>query len=217
MISIIIADDHAVVREGLKRILSDIHNYAVDEAQTCAELLEKTRDKKYDLVLLDISMPDKSGVEVLKQLKDEQPGLPVLILTIYPEEQYAVQMLKAGASGYLTKTSAPEELIKAIHRVIEGKIYVNASVAEMLASKLKQNTGRLPHEMLSGREYEVFCLIASGKRNKDIAHQLSVSEKTVSTYRSRLLEKMEMQNNAEVIRYALKHNLLNTHNSATIK
>lgn len=213
MIRILIADDHTIVREGLKRILRDSLSVEVVEAKNGSEVLLKTGGKSFDLILLDIAMPDMNGLEVLKQLKHKHPALPVLMLTIFPEEQYAVQALKAGASGYLTKDSAADELIHAIKRIMEGGTYVSESLGEILAGKLTRVKERLPHEQLSGREHEVLCFIALGKRIKDIAGQLSVSEKTISTYRYRLLEKMNMSNNAELTRYVLEHHLLDTFNN----
>lgn len=208
MTRILIADDHAIVREGLKKVLEG-RGYELDEARNCCELLKKIGRQKYNLVILDISMPDSNGLEVLGKMKSEQPGLPVLILTIYPEEQYALFMIKAGASGYLTKGSVPEELVKAVQSILSGKMYITASLAEILAGTFKQNKG-LPHEKLSAREYEVFRHLVSGKRNKEIAKELSVSEKTISTYRCRLLEKMNMLSNAELVHYALNHHLWDT-------
>lgn len=209
MIRILIADDHEVVRRGLKQILAETSDMAVtDEASNGEEVLDKVNSKAFDVVLLDISMPGKSGLDVLKQLRSIRPQLPVLVLSIYPEEQYAVRVLKAGASGYLTKESAPEELISAIRKVSSGRKYITPSLAEKLAHQLDFTSERPLHEILSDREYQVMVMIASGKALKEIAESLSLSVKTVSTYRSRILEKMGMKNNAELVRYAIQNNLL---------
>ncbi|MCZ6632217.1 MAG: response regulator transcription factor, partial [bacterium] len=204
MIHALIADDHTIVREGLKQILSETTDITVaDVASTGQEVIEKVRANTYDVVLLDISMPDKTGLEVLKQIKTEHPDLPVLILTMYPEAQYAIRALRAGASGYLIKESTPDELVKAVRTVSEGRRYVSASLAERLAFDLTGDSDRLPHELLSDREYQVMCRIASGRTVSQIAEELSLSVKTISTYRSRLLEKMNLQNNAELTHYAI--------------
>jgi two-component system invasion response regulator UvrY len=209
MIKILVADDHAVVREGLKQILSETPDMVVAaEASSGQEVLNKVRENNYDVVLLDISMPGRGGLDVLKQLKDEKPGLPVLILSIYPEEQYAVRALRAGASGYLTKESASDELIAAIRKISQGRKYVSASLAEKLAFDMEINAEKPTHEMLSDREYQVMCMIAKGKTIKEIAGELSLSVKTISTYRSRILDKMRMKNNAELTHYAIKNKLV---------
>jgi DNA-binding NarL/FixJ family response regulator len=209
MIKILIADDHPVVRKGLKEIIKDNSDMVVaDEAGHGQEVLEKALKKKFDVVVLDISMPGRSGLEVLKQLKRERPELSVLILSIHPEEHYALRVLKAGASGYLTKESVPDELIKAIRRISTGRKYISSTLAEKLAFDLEDGAERPAYEKLSDREYEVMCLIASGKTLKEIAEGLCLSVKTISTYRSRILEKMKMRNNAELTHYALKHNLV---------
>ncbi len=209
MIKILVADDHAVVREGLKQILSETPDMVVAaEAGSAQEVLNKVWEDSYDVVLLDISMPGRGGLDVLKQLKDEKPGLPVLILSIYPEEQYAVRALKAGASGYLTKESAPDELIAAIRKVSQGGKYVSASLAEKLAFDMEIDSKKPPHEMLSDREYQVMCMIAKGNTIKEIACELSLSVKTISTYRSRIIDKMRMKGNAELTHYAIKNRLI---------
>lgn len=208
MIRIIIADDHAVVRKGLKQIFDETLDLVVtDEANSGIELLDKIRKNDYDVVILDISMPGKDGLDTLKELKGIKPDLPVLIFTIYPEEQYAVRVLKAGASGYINKESEPELLIEAIRKVSHGRKYISPYLAELLASNL--DTGEAPlHEQLSDREYQVMCMIASGKTATDIAKELSLSINTISTYRIRILEKMGMKNNAEITHYALKNRLV---------
>jgi two-component system invasion response regulator UvrY len=209
MIKILIADDHAVVREGLKMILSESPDLVVAaEASTGQEVLNMISKKELDLVVLDIAMPGRGGLDILKEIKSQKPKLPVLILSMYPEEQYAVRVLKAGASGYMTKESAPHELINAINQISKGKKYVSPSLAEKLALDLEISTDRPLHESLSDREYQVMCMIASGKTLKEIAEQLSLSIKTISTYRSRILEKMNMKSNAELTHYAIKNRLV---------
>jgi DNA-binding NarL/FixJ family response regulator len=209
MIKILIADDHPVVRKGLKEIIQATPDMTVSgEASDGQEVLEKVMKIDFDVVVLDIAMPGRSGLDILKELKSEKPELPVLILSIHPEEQYAVRVLKAGASGYLTKDSAPDELITAIRKVSRGKKYISASLAEKLAYDLEIGAEKPLHETLSDREYEVMCLIASGKTVKEIAEQLFLSGKTISTYRSRILEKMKMRSSAELTHYAIKQELV---------
>jgi DNA-binding NarL/FixJ family response regulator len=209
MIKILIADDHAIVREGLKQILAETVDMVVSDEATCGhEVLKKVWDNEYDVVILDISMPGRDGVDILKQLKGKKPHLPILVLSMHPEEQYAIRVLKAGAAGYLTKESAPDKLITAIRRVSTGRKYVSSALAEKLAFDLERDTKEPLHETLSDREYQVMCKIASGKRVQEIAEELSLSVKTVSTYRARILEKMKMKNNAELMRYAIKHELV---------
>ncbi len=209
MIKLLIGDDHAIVREGLKQIISDTTDIIVaDEASNGKEVMDKVLRNGNDIVLLDISLPGRSGLDVLKEIKSEKPDLPVLILSMYPEEQYAVRALRAGASGYLTKSSAPDELIKALRMVFLGKKYVSSSLAEKLASYLNSYEEKPLHEKLSDREYEVMRMLASGKRVTDIAEGLSLSIKTISTVRTRILEKMKMKNSAEIIHYAVKHGLV---------
>lgn len=209
MIKIFIADDHAIVREGLKQIVAETSDMAVtDEADTGHEVLEKVSENDYDVLVLDITMPGLNGLDALKQLRSQRPDLPVLVLSIHPEEQYAVRVLRAGASGYLTKESAPDELISAIRKVSMGGKYVTPSLAEKLASDLVVDGKKPLHETLSDREYQVLCMIASGKTVTEIAGELFLSEKTISTYRSRILEKMKMKTNAELIHYAIKHGLV---------
>lgn len=209
MIKILIADDHAVVREGLKQIISETSDMRVtDEANNGQEVLNKVSEQHYDVVLLDITLPGRSGLDVLKQLKSKMPKLPVLMLSVHPEEQYAVRTLKAGASGYLTKGSATDELIAAIRKISTCKKYVSSSLAEKLAFDLDLDYDKPRHEILSDREYQVMSMIASGKTVKEIADELSLSVQTISTYRSRILEKMKMKNNAEIIYYAVKQGLV---------
>ncbi|MFC1764170.1 response regulator [Planctomycetota bacterium] len=209
MLKILVADDHTVVRKGLKQILGEVPDMIVaGEASDGLETLHKVREDHYDMVLLDIAMPGISGLDVLKQLRSERPDLPVLMLSMYPEEQYAVRTLKAGASGYLTKESASDELIAAIRKVCSGGRYVTSSLAEKLAACLGTHSDTPVHEKLSDREYQVVCMIASGKTVTEIAEALSLSVKTISTNRSRALTKMGMKTNAEITYYAIKHGLV---------
>jgi two-component system invasion response regulator UvrY len=208
MIRTLIVDDHAIVRKGLRQILEETTDIVVsDEAETGNEALEKIRKNDYDAIILDISMPDRNGLDILKQIKSEKPDLAVLILSIHPEDQYAVRALRSGASGYLTKESAPEELIEAVRRISGRRKYISSSLAEKLASKLESDSEQPLHEALSDREYEVMLMIAKGSAMKDIAEGLHLSVKTVSTYRSRVLQKMQMKNNAELIHYVISNEL----------
>ena len=209
MLKILVVDDHTIVREGLKQILSEVSDIIVaGEASDGNQALNQVYKGDYDLVLLDIAMPGIRGLDVLKQLKTEKPDLPILMLSMYPEEQYAVRTLKAGASGYLTKESAPEELIAAIRKVCAGGKYVTSSLAEKLALYLETDFEKSAHELLSDREYQVVLMIASGKTVSQIATELSLSVKTISTNRSRALTKMGMKTNAELTYYAIKHGLV---------
>ena len=208
MIKVLIADDHAVVRQGLIQILSGIPDMTVaDEAANGQEVLDKARTGSYEVVLLDITMPGRSGFDILKDLKHSQPNLPVLVLSIHSEEQYALRTLKAGAAGYLTKESAPEELVSAIRKVVGGGKYISPGLAEKLAFSLETADDRLPHETLSDREFQVLRLMAGGKTTKEIAEELALSVKTISTYRSRLLLKLKLNTNAELIQYAIQNDL----------
>jgi len=209
MIRVLIADDHAVVRQGLKQILGDTPEMVVaGEATTGQEVLDKVRAEAWDVVILDISMPDHSGLDILKQLRSERPKLPVLVLSMHSEDQYAMRVLKAGASGYLTKDSAPDELVKAVRKVVRGGRYVSAFLAEKLAFEIGTDSNRLPHETLSDREFQVLRGIAAGKSVTEIAAELYLSPKTVSTYRARLLQKMNLTTNAELIHYAFQNHLI---------
>jgi DNA-binding NarL/FixJ family response regulator len=209
MIKIFIADDHAIVRKGLKQIISETPDMIVsEEADNGLEALDKISENNYDVILLDISMPGKNGLEILRLVRKKKPKLPVLMLSVHSEEQYAVRSLRAGASGYLTKESAPDELIAAIRTISKGGKFVNASLAEKLISELEIYVERPSHETLSDREYQVMCMSAMGNTLKEIAQELSLSIQTVSTYRTRILEKMNMNSIAEVIRYAVKHGLV---------
>ena len=207
-INVLIADDHAIVRQGLKQILSETEDLLVTgEADDGAEALNLARQQPWDVFLLDVSMPNRNGIDTLKQLKKEFPRLPVLILSMHPEEQYAVRALKAGASGYLTKQSAPELLVTAIRQVASGKKYLSPAVAQQLAEAISDNSDKSPHERITDREYQVLVMIAAGKTLTQIAEGLNLGVATVSTYRARLLEKMGLKSTAELIRYGLEHGL----------
>ena len=208
MIRILIADDHPIVRQGLKQILSEESDMGVfGEAQNSQEVLELVRKQDWDIVILDITMPGRGGIDVLKELKHQYPKLPLLILSMHPEDQYAVRALKAGAAGYLTKESAQEELIKAIRKIVRGGKYISSTLAEKLAFDLETETEKPLHETLSDREHQVLLMIASGKTVSGIAEELSLSVKTIDTYRARILEKMKMKTNAELTHYVIKNNL----------
>lgn len=209
MINILIADDHAIVREGLKQILSEEDDILVTgEAGDAAELFQLLQYNSYDLIVLDINMPGKTGLEALKEIKLMYHGLPVLILSMYSEDQYGLRAIKAGASGYLKKVSAPDELVKAIKKIIGGGKYISASLAESLADNFGMDYRSAPHETLSDREYDVLCKIAAGQTADSIAEELSISVHTVYSYRNRILEKMNMKSNVELTRYAIKNKLL---------
>jgi DNA-binding NarL/FixJ family response regulator len=209
MIRILIADDHPIVRAGLRQIILEAADMVVAaEASDGHEVLAKVRQADFDVVLLDLTIPGLSGLDVLKQVKIEKPNLRVLILSVHPEDQYAVRVLRAGAWGYVTKASAPEQLIAAIRKVHEGRRYVSPVLAEQLAEHLEPGAATMPHESLSDREYQVLCLLASGKTATEIAVTLVLSVKTVSTYRSRILEKMGMRTNAELTHYAIQNRLV---------
>jgi two-component system invasion response regulator UvrY len=209
MIKILVADDHPIVRRGLKQIIADSPGMVVTgEASNGQKVLDQVQKNDYDVVLLDISMPGRSGLDILGQLKSERPGLAILVLSIYPEEQYAVRVLRSGASGYMTKESAPEELIAAIRVVSSGRKYVSSSLAQRLATELGAAAQKSTQELLSDREYSVLRLIASGKTKGGIAEELSLSPKTISTYRSRILKKLGLKTDVELVRYAIEHRLL---------
>jgi two-component system, NarL family, invasion response regulator UvrY len=209
MLKILIADDHPVFRRGLKQIISDNPDMAVTgEAADGLEALRQVGAGDWDVVLLDITMPGRDGIDVLTQLRKEKPELPILMLSMHPEEQYALRALTLGASGYLTKESAADELVAAIRKVSTHGRYVSASLAERLAAALDLTSGKAPHETLSNREFKVMTMIASGETATGIARGLSLSVKTISTYRSRILRKMGMKNNAELTYYAVKNHLV---------
>jgi len=209
MIRLLIADDHAVVRAGLKNILEETRDITVRaEASTGPEVIEQVRKETFDVILLDIFLPKKNGFEVLKSLKVFKPRLPILILSINPEAQFAIRFIKAGAAGYLTKWAEPAELVKAIRTVAAGKRYITSSLGERLALYFDDDIDTLPHEKLSDREYEVFLMLAEGKSTHDIAEALSLSPNTISTYRARIFEKMHLENVAQLIHYAIKYDLV---------
>jgi two-component system invasion response regulator UvrY len=209
VIRILIADDHAIVRRGLKEILEDEFEGAIfDEAGNAQHVLERVQSHAWDIVILDITMPGRSGLDLLRDLQQLRPELPVLILSMHPENQYAKRVLRAGAAGYMNKETAPMELVKAVRKVLAGGRYVSAELAEKLAADLSADAGRLPHERLSDREFEVMRMIASGKTISQIAKDLHLSVTTVSTHRARILEKMGLANNAELMRYAMRNGLI---------
>jgi two-component system invasion response regulator UvrY len=209
MIRILIADDHAIVRKGLKLLLQEEYPSAVvEEAGDAEGLIKKVITGEWDVVICDMNMPGRSGLDALKQIKQISPKLPVLIMSMYPAEQYAIRVLKAGASGYLSKDSIHDELINAVQTVLRGKKFITPLIAEKLLEAFDTDSDRSLHELLSDREFDVFKLLASGKTISEIADQLSISATTVSTYRSRILEKMSMRTNAELTRYSLENNLL---------
>ncbi len=208
-IRVLIADDHAIIRQGLKQILSDTDDLEIaGEADGGIKALQMIRDNTYDVVLMDVSMPDRNGIDSLKLIRKENPRLPVLMLSMHPEEQYAIRALRAGAAGYLSKQGAPEQLVTAIRQVASGKKFVSAAVAEELANSIGEDHERPLHEKLSDREYQTLCMIASGKTLTQIGEELNLSVKTISVYRARLLEKMKLRNNAELTHYGLKHGLV---------
>lgn len=208
MYKILIGDDHAIIRKGLRQILrEEITDCEIDEAADGSEVIRKINEKLFDVLILDISMPKRNGIDILNQLKIEKPDLPILILSIHPEEQYAIRVLKAGAAGFINKASAPEELVQAIRKITGGGKYISPVVAEQLATNIL-GSEQAPHEQLSDREYQVMLLIAGGNTVKEIAEELALSIKTISTYRSRLMEKLNMDNNAKITKYVLQNNLL---------
>jgi two-component system, NarL family, invasion response regulator UvrY len=208
MTRVIVIDDHPVVREGLKKIILDGSLQIAGEAADGEEALNVVRNNPCDVVLLDITLPKKNGLEVLKQIKAELPRIPVLVLTMHSEDEYAVRMLRAGASGYLTKESTPTNLVAAIRKVVRGGRYVSPTLAEKLAFDLHADSDRPLHELLSDREYQILTMLSSGKTVSEIAAELALSVKTISTYRVRVLEKLQLKNNAEMTRYAIKEGLV---------
>jgi two-component system, NarL family, invasion response regulator UvrY len=209
MAHILIVDDHAVVRAGLRQFLMDDPQVSkVDEADSGQQAMEALRRSRYDLLILDINMPGRNGLDILRNVTSAHPDTKVLIVSGYPERQYAVNVLKSGASGYISKESAPEELLKATHTVLGGRRYVSATLAEQLVTDLDIDSDKPIHSKLSEREFQIFCKLASGKAVSDIAHELCLSVKTVSTYRSRVLEKMNFVSNADITTYALRNGLM---------
>ncbi len=213
MIRIVIADDHTIMREGLKRIFVgtddiDVVGEAIDSSST----LKKVKEGGFEVLLLDLSMPGRNGIELIRQIKQEAPKLSILILTMYEEEQYAVRAIRAGALGYLTKESAETQLVNAIRRVASGRPYISAEVAEQLALNIIAPENELPHTLLSNREFEVFLMLSTGKTITEIASKLHLSAKTISTHKVRILNKMQMNTLSEIVQYAIKHNLLSSIN-----
>jgi DNA-binding NarL/FixJ family response regulator len=209
MLRILIADDHTVVRKGLKQILLDEFPGAeIEEVADGGELVKRVMNGKWDVVVSDLSMPGRSGLEALQQIKISHPDLPVLILSIHPEEQYALRALKSGASGYLSKDTAPDELVKAVQKVLMGKKYISHAIAEKLANSFSSDNFLHPHEGLSDREFDVMKLLANGKSVSEIAEMLSLSVTTVSTYRTRVMTKMNLKSNSDLTKYAIENNLL---------
>lgn len=209
MLRILIADDHTVVRKGLKQILLDEFPGAdIQEVSDGGELVKKVLQEKWDVVVSDLSMPGRSGLEAVQQIKLSHPDLPVLILSIHPEEQYAMRALKSGASGYLSKDTAPDELVKAVQKVLLGKRYISQSIADKLANNFTADINTLPHETLSDREFDVMKSLANGKSVSEIADTLSLSVTTVSTYRARIMTKMNLKSNSDLTKYAIENNLL---------
>ena len=208
MIKILIADDHLIVREGIRRIIDDSADMnVVAEASNGMEALELVWNNKYDLILLDISMPGQNGLQTLKEIKKHDKDLPVLMLSMHAEQQYAMRAIKAGASGYLTKDSASTQLVKAIRKINDGRKYISQEVAELLATDLFHEQDKDPHEYLSDREFEILKLIAKGQSQKEIGNDLSISHKTVSTYRTRILDKLNLRTTSDLIHYAIEYKL----------
>jgi DNA-binding NarL/FixJ family response regulator len=211
MINILVVDDHALIRKGLKLILDENPDFQVKgEAESGIQAVKMIREQHYDLVLLDISLPDKHGMDVLRQLKLEQPDIKIIVLSMYPEDQYGVRALKAGAMGYINKQCATEKLVVAIRQVVSGKKYISEGLAEQLLNNLIGESQELLHQSLSNREYQTLCLMASGKSLTEISEIMMLSPKTVSVYRARMLEKMSFKNNAEAVHYAISHSLVDT-------
>ncbi|MCP4425501.1 MAG: response regulator transcription factor [Chloroflexi bacterium] len=209
MINVFITDDHAIVRQGLKQILEDAHNIRlVGEAATGRDALRQAQTATWDVMMLDMSLPDMSGFDILIELKHLRPSLSVLMLSMYPEDQFGIRALRAGASGYITKDSDPEEMVKAIRRVATGHKYISPHMAEILASQFDSDTDQPPHKRLSNREFQVFRMIGTGKTPSAIAADLSLSVKTVSTYRTRILTKLNLKSSGEMIHYAIQHQLI---------
>jgi two-component system, NarL family, invasion response regulator UvrY len=210
MAKVLIADDHALVRAGLKQYLQDSGRFStLSEASSGTQVLDMLRADNYDLLILDINMPDRGGLDILKHVRASYPEVRVLVVSGYPERQYAVNVLKAGASGYLPKDGSPDELLKAVGQVLSGRRYVSASLAELLVTELDTDHDRPLHAGLSEREFQIFCKLASGQSVSEIAGELSLSVKTVSTYRTRVLEKMAFKSNADITSYALRNGLMN--------
>ncbi|MDX2047063.1 MAG: response regulator transcription factor [Chitinophagaceae bacterium] len=206
---VLIADDHAIFRKGLKQLLQEEYPFAeIDEAGDAEELVNKSIKEKWDVIITDLSMPGRSGLDALQHIKQALPDVPVLILSMYPEDQYAIRILKAGAAGYLNKDAAQHDLIKAVQKVMAGKRYISAAVADKIADSLGRDNGKALHELLSDREFDVMKLLSAGKSVSDIASMMSLSVTTISTYRARILTKMGMTSNADLTKYALENKLI---------
>ena len=209
MASVLIADDHALIRNGLKQLLAEDHAIKeVDEARSGRETIDKLQERRWDLLILDINMPDRSGIDILRQVRATHPHTSVLVLSGFPEKQYAMNVLRAGASGYLNKEMAPEELMAAVRSVLQGRRYVSSALAEILVNGLDDDQDKPMHSRLSEREFQIFCKLAAGQSVSDIANELCISVKTVSTYRARVLEKMNFTTNADLTAYALRNQLI---------
>ena len=209
MIKILIVDDHAIVREGLKQIVAEENDMVVSgEAKDASELFTLVKDNHFDIAVIDISMPGRSGLDALKDLKKTKPDLPVLILSMFSEEQYGLRAIKAGAAGYMKKVSAPNELVSAIRNIVKGGKYINQSLAEKLVEEYGGKANPQLHEKLSDREYQIMCLIASGKSAEEISNDLSISIHTFYTYRNRILEKMQLKSNVELTQYVIQNKLI---------
>ena len=210
MIDVLVVDDHALIRKGLKQILEDTHDIRVTgEAETGMQAITMAHENRYDIILLDITLPDKYGIDILRQLKLQCSTMPILILSMHPEERFAMRSIKAGAAGYLSKQSAPAQLVTAIRQVASGRKYISVELAEQMVNELTHDgLHEASHKILSNREYQTLCLMASGKTLSEMAEIMSVSAKTVSVYRARMLEKMRLKNNAEAVRYAINHHLI---------
>lgn len=208
MLRFLIADDHAILRAGIKQILlADFPSAIIEEVNDAEELIKRIRKEEWDMVISDLTMPGGSGLDALQQIQIEFPSLPVLILSMHPEEQFAPRLLKAGAAGYLNKEAVPTELPVAVRRILQGRKYITPAVAEKLAEDLNRNTDKLPHETLSNREFDIFQLLAAGKTVGEIAEILSLGVTTVSTHRSHILTKMNLKNNADLIKYAVNNGI----------
>ncbi len=209
MTRVLVADDHPLLRSGLKQVLSQEPDLEViGEAENSEQVLRHVREGNVDVLILDLSMPGRGGLDILRDIRRDHPGLPILILSVHAEDQFAVRAIKAGANGYLSKDNAGPEVVRAVRKVLTGKKYVSPGLAEMLANALDHDSERPPHEALSDREFQVMCKIASGMTVSQIAAEVALSVKTVSTYRARVLEKMNMHNNAEITRYAIQNGLV---------
>lgn len=208
-LNILLADDHKILRQGLKKILDEsFRDTHYGEAANSDDVMRILDESKWDIAILDLNMPGKSGLEILKDLKALRPEIPVLVLSMYPEEQFALRVIKSGAAGYLTKDSAPEELVSAVEKILEGKKFITQSLAELLASEIKKPGVEYSHQLLSDREYEIFLMIAGGKTVSQIADELSLSSKTVSTHRAHILQETNLKNNADISLYAIRHKLV---------